>query len=84
MRDNVEQVTTVTDDQIGAAMALLLERCKLLVEPAGAAALAALLAGAIPLDPGARVCVVVSGGNVDLAAHFDHLQAVSDKLNAKL
>ncbi|MGD8328598.1 MAG: threonine/serine dehydratase [Acidobacteriota bacterium] len=63
----VEQVVTVSDAQIRAAMALLLERCKLLVEPAGAAATAALLEGLVPLPAGARVAVVLSGGNVDLA-----------------
>ena len=63
----VEEVVTVSDEEIGAAMALLLERCKLLVEPAGAAALAALLHGRIPVRPGDRVAVVLSGGNVDLA-----------------
>jgi len=65
----VEQVITVTDEQIHAAMMLLLERCKLVVEPAGAAALAALLNGRIPLSPGARVAVILSGGNVDLWRH---------------
>jgi len=46
-------------------MRVLLERTKLLVEPAGAAALAALLAGRVRAD-GAPVVVVLSGGNVDL------------------
>jgi len=70
----VEQVVTVTDAQISAAMVLLLERCKLLVEPAGAAALAALLEGNIPLPPGARVAVVLSGGNVDVTRLTDLLR----------
>jgi threonine dehydratase len=69
----VEQVVTVSDEEIGAAMTLLLERCKLLVEPAGAAALAALLRGRIPVPPGARVAVVLSGGNVDLERLADLL-----------
>ena len=69
----VESVVTVSDLEIGAAMALLLERCKLLVEPAGAAAFAALLQGRIPVQPGARVAVVLSGGNVDLASLADML-----------
>jgi len=72
---SVEQVITVSDAQIRAAMALLLERCKLLVEPAGAAALAALLAGLVPLPPGSRVTVVLSGGNVDLAKLPDLLRS---------
>jgi threonine dehydratase len=57
----------VTDGEIVAAMRLLLERCKLLAEPAGAAAVAALLAGRIPEAAGRRVVAVLSGGNVDLA-----------------
>jgi threonine dehydratase len=47
-------------------MRVLLERCKVLPEPAGAAAAAALLAGRVAAPSGARVAVVVSGGNVDL------------------
>ena len=62
----VERVVTVADVEIRAAMAILLERLKLLVEPAGAAAMAALMNGKIPLDPGARVAVILSGGNVDV------------------
>ena len=62
----VERVVTVADVEIRAAMALLLERLKLLVEPAGAAAMAALMHGRIPVEPGARVAVVLSGGNVDV------------------
>ena len=46
-------------------MRLLLERAKLVVEPAGAAALAGLLSGRIPIERG-PVVVVLSGGNVDL------------------
>ena len=41
-----------------------MERLKQVVEPAGAAALAAVLTGAIPLRDGDRVCVILSGGNV--------------------
>ena len=59
-------VVCVSDAEIVAAMRLLLERTKLLVEAAGAAGLAALLAGRIPLQDGAPVVVVLSGGNADL------------------
>jgi len=62
----VERVVTVADVEIRAAMAMLLERLKLLVEPAGAAAMAALMNGRIPVDPGARIAVILSGGNVDV------------------
>jgi threonine dehydratase len=64
-RDRVEDVVLVSDDEIRAAVRVLLERCKVLAEPAGAAALAALLEGKIELPVGARVVCVVSGGNYD-------------------
>ncbi len=63
---HVDAVVTVTDDEIRAAMRLLLERTKLLVEPAGAAALAALLGNRLPIERGETVAVVLSGGNVDI------------------
>jgi threonine dehydratase len=59
----VHDVVTVTDEQIVTAMRLLFERCKLVVEPSGACALAAVLAGAVPVA-GQRVGVVLSGGNI--------------------
>jgi threonine dehydratase len=68
VRAQVEKVVLVSDDEIRAAMRLLLERCKLAAEPSGAAALAALLAGKIPVRPGSNVVAVVSGGNLNLDA----------------
>jgi threonine dehydratase len=61
----VDDVVIVTDDEILNAMRLLLERTKLLVEPAGAAATAALLTGKAGCEPGSRVVATLSGGNVD-------------------
>ena len=49
LRDRVDEVVTVTDDQISHAIVLLLERTKLVVEGAGAAPLAALLAGKVQI-----------------------------------
>ena len=60
----VDDVLLVSDDEIRAAMRLLLERCKVLVEPAGAAATAALVSGRVPVREGTRVVSVVSGGNI--------------------
>ena len=60
-------VVTVPDADIARAMALLLSRCKLLVEPGGAAAVAALVTGRVPLPKGGEVVAVLTGGNVDLA-----------------
>ena len=59
-------VVLVSDAEIVTGLRVLLERTKLLAEPAGAAGIAALLAGKIPLDPNGAVVVVISGGNADL------------------
>src|ERR687897_2553630 len=59
----LDEVVTVTDEQISHAIVLLLERTKLLVEGAGAAPVAALLAGKAPGDD--EACVILSGGNID-------------------
>ena len=61
----VEEVTLVSDEEILSAMRLLMTRAKLVVEPSGAAAVAALMYGRIPLAAGERVVAVVTGGNVD-------------------
>jgi threonine dehydratase len=58
-----DDVVLVSDDEIRAAMLLVFERLKLVVEPSGASALAAVLSGRITPAP-ARVGVVISGGNV--------------------
>ena len=63
IREHVDEVVTVSDDEISAAILLLLERCKLVVEGAGAAGLAAVLAGRAGADD--PVAVVLSGGNID-------------------
>ena len=61
----VDDVVLVTDDEIILATRLILERCKLVVEPAGAAAVAALLSGKTALPINARTVATLSGGNVD-------------------
>ena len=61
----VDQMILVTDDEIGAAVGLVLERCKLQPEPAAAAGIAALLAGKVKVAEGETVVAVLSGGNVD-------------------
>jgi len=65
LAEHARGVVLVDDDEIISAMTLLLERTKLLVEPSGAAGLAAILEGRIPLDD-RPVVVVLSGGNADL------------------
>jgi threonine dehydratase len=61
---NAEDVLTVSDDEIIAALRFILFRMKILVEPTGAAAVAAILSKKIPQDV-RRVGVILSGGNVD-------------------
>ena len=60
-------VTLLDDLEILAGVRFALERMKQALEPAGAAALAAVLLHRIPIEPGERVAVVASGGNLDLA-----------------
>ncbi len=61
----VEDVVLVSDEEIMSAVRLLLGRAKLVAEPSGAAAVAALMFGRIPLAPGETAVAVVSGGNAD-------------------
>lgn len=62
---HVDEVVTASDDEVAQAMVLLLERSKLVVEGAGAASVAALLAGKIEPPAEGEICAVLSGGNVD-------------------
>lgn len=59
----VDEVVTVTDDAIAQALVLTVERMKLVLEPSGAAGVAAVTEGRCELEP--PVVVVLSGGNVD-------------------
>jgi threonine dehydratase len=63
----VDELVTVTDEEILLAIPFLLERAKLLAEPAGAATVAALLAGKAAVPAGKPTVAVVSGGNFDVA-----------------
>jgi len=65
IRERVDEAAVVDDRDIARAMTLLLERSKVLAEGAGAAGVAALLAGAIEVDEDERVVPLVCGGNVD-------------------
>jgi threonine dehydratase len=66
VRASVDDIVLVSDADIVDAMTAMLERCKLLVEPAGAAALAAVLSGAVDVEPDQHVVVIASGGNIGL------------------
>jgi len=66
MRERVDAVVTVSDAEIVDAMRFAFERLKLVLEPSGASALAALLSGGL-VARGQRTGVILSGGNVDVA-----------------
>jgi len=65
IREFVDDIVVVNDFEIARAMFFMLERAKLVVEPAGALPVAALLSNTIDLD-GKNVVAVISGGNVDM------------------
>ena len=62
----VDEIVALPDRQIFDAVVWVMERCKLVVEGAAAAPVAALLHGLVTLPPGSRVAVVLSGGNLNL------------------
>jgi threonine dehydratase len=62
----VDDWCVVPDHEIVAAMRVLMERCKVVPEPAGAAALVPLLTGRLELPPSATVVPIICGGNIDL------------------
>lgn len=61
----VDEMVLVTDEEIRAALRLVLERCKLVPELAAAASVAALLSGKVHVAEGEKVVAVLSGGNID-------------------
>ncbi|MGZ4281724.1 MAG: threonine ammonia-lyase [Gaiellaceae bacterium] len=63
-RELVERIVLVTEAELEDAFRFLYARAKLACEPAGAATVAALLAGKIELEPGETAAAIVSGGNV--------------------
>ncbi len=65
IKDYVDDVLTVTEDEIAVAILALIEKQKLIAEGAGAVALAAVMADKIPVE-GKNVVCLVSGGNIDV------------------
>jgi threonine dehydratase len=59
----IDKVVTVSDDEIAKAIVVLLERSKMVVEPAGAVGVAAIMSGAVKLK--GKTVVILSGGNID-------------------
>jgi threonine dehydratase len=66
VREHLDEVVTVSDDEITDAVVQTLEKSKVVAETAGVAAMAALASGKLAVGPETRVCAVVSGGNIDL------------------
>ncbi|MGD0966857.1 MAG: threo-3-hydroxy-L-aspartate ammonia-lyase [Candidatus Aquilonibacter sp.] len=72
IREHAKGVVTVTDQELIEAMRLLFERMKIVVEPSGVAAFAAVLNERLPVR-GKRVGIVLSGGNVDPSRYAELL-----------
>ncbi len=66
VKNYVDEIVLVRDEEITKAMWFILERCKFLTEPAGAASVAALLSGKVRLPKGTKTVCMLSGGNIDL------------------
>jgi threonine dehydratase len=71
--ERVDEIVTLPDSQIFDALLWIMSRCKLVVEGAAAAPVAALLAGLVPVERGETVVCVLSGGNIDV----DQLRGLS-------
>jgi threonine dehydratase len=73
IREKVDQIITVSEEEIVDAMQFLWERMKLVVEPSGAVSLAGVLSKQIELES-KRVGIIISGGNLDLTSFFDKIR----------
>lgn len=74
--EHVDDMVSVSDDEIRSAMAFIMQRMKLVVEPTGALAYAAVHSGRVDVS-GKRVGVMISGGNLDLARLGELLPAAA-------
>lgn len=76
IKEFVDDIITVTEEQIIDAMKFYWERMKIVVEPSGAVPLAGILSGNIesPLIKNKRIGIVISGGNIDLTDFFSTLK----------
>jgi threonine dehydratase len=86
---HVDEIVLVSDDELRASMAFLFHNAKLAVEPAGAAATAALLGPLASRLRGKRVALVVCGSNIDLSSFAENVQrggqvSLSTPFNARL
>jgi len=75
VKERLTDIALVSDDEVRAAVRFLALRARLVTEPTGAVGAAAVLSGRLPLRRGARVGVILSGGNVDPELLVDILKA---------
>jgi len=75
LQQNLAAVALVSDVQVIEALRFLALRVRIVVEPTGAVSAAAVLSGRLPVERGARVGVVLSGGNIDPAMLIEILKA---------
>lgn len=75
IKQNVEDIVLVTEEQIIEAMNFLWERMKIVVEPSGAVSLAAVLSGKIEIQ-GKKIGIIISGGNIDLNDFFTKIRSI--------
>ncbi len=73
IRENVNDIITISEEQIVEAMEFLWSRMKLVIEPSGAVSLAGVLSKQIDLKS-KKVGIVISGGNVDLSSFFEKIR----------
>lgn len=73
IRKYVEQIITVSEEEILHAMRFIWERMKMVVEPSGSVSLAAVLSGQVPVK-NKKIGIIISGGNIDLDSFFAILQ----------
>lgn len=73
IREYVDEIITVTEEEIVDAMEFLWTRMKLVVEPSGAVSLAGVLSGKIDIQS-KRVGIIISGGNIDLTQFFKQIK----------
>ena len=69
IKNNVEEIITISEEEILNAMRFIWERMKLVVEPSGACSLAGVLSKKIPIE-NRKVGVIISGGNIDITDFF--------------
>lgn len=79
LKEFTKQIAIVDEDDIAVAITTLMERGKLVSEGAGAAGVAAILAGKLPLDPKLPTVVVLCGGNIDMNAVSNILERALTK-----